>query len=121
MEKIPILKMGECLLVSIQVDMDDYLVMNLQDSLTEQIIKYRTRGVLVDISLLDMVDSFIGRMLATISAMSHMLGANTVIVGMQPAVAMTIVELGLNMEGIRTALNVEKGMQLLKDLNNADH
>jgi len=113
MDKIPILKVGRCLLVSIQEDMDDQLVLSLQDNLTEQIAKHHVHGVLIDISLLDIVDSFIGRMLGTISAMSHILGAKTVIVGMQPAVAITIVELGLNLKGIQTAINVEKGMALL--------
>jgi rsbT antagonist protein RsbS len=113
MEKIPILKMGNYLLVSIQEDMDDRMVLQLQDSLTDHIVKHHSSGVLIDISLLDIVDSFIGRMLGTISAMSAVLGATTVVVGMQPAVAITIVELGLNLTGIQTALNVEKGMELL--------
>lgn len=113
MEKIPILKMGNYLLVSIQEDMDDRMVLQLQDNLTDHIVKHHSSGVLIDISLLDMVDSFIGRMLGTISAMSAVLGATTVVVGMQPAVAITIVELGLNLTGIQTALNVEKGMELL--------
>jgi rsbT antagonist protein RsbS len=113
MDKIPILKMGDYLLVSIQEDMDDVLALQLQDNLTEQIVKYSTQGVLIDISMLDIVDSFIGRMLGTLSAMSAVLGALTVVVGMQPAVAITITELGLNLKGIRTALNVEKGMSLL--------
>lgn len=112
MDKIAILKVDHYLLVSIQEDMDDRLVMTLQDNLTEHIIKHQIRGVLIDICLLDMVDSFIGRMLGTISAMSHILGAKTIIVGMQPAVAITIVELGLNL-GIQTAINIERGMQLL--------
>lgn len=114
MEKIPILKIQEYLLVSIQVDMDDRLVMSLQDALTEEIVKHHSKGVLIDISSLDMVDSFIGRMLSTISSMSHILGAETVIVGMQPAVAITIIELGMNLKNIHTALNVEKGFDLLK-------
>jgi rsbT antagonist protein RsbS len=113
MEKIPILKMGSFLLVTIQEDMDDRMVMQLQDHLSDYIVKYHSRGVLIDISLLDIVDSFIGRMLGSISAMSSVLGAMTVVVGMQPAVAITIIELGLNLNGIQTALNVEKGMELL--------
>jgi rsbT antagonist protein RsbS len=124
MEKIPILKMGVFLLVTIQEDMDDRMVLQLQDNLTAHIVKHHSRGVLIDISLLDIVDSFIGRMLGTISAMSAVLGATTIVVGMQPAVAITIVELGLNLEGIKTALNVEKGMALLGanylGQNNAD-
>lgn len=113
MEKIPILKMGNFLIVTIQEDMDDRMVLQLQDNLTEEIVRHHSSGVLIDISLLDLVDSFIGRMLGTISAMSAVLGAKTVVVGMQPAVAITIVELGLNLTGIQTALNVEKGMELL--------
>lgn len=116
MEKIPILKLKEYLLVTIQVDMDDRLVVNLQDSLTTEIVKHHSKGVLIDISSLDMVDSFIGRMLSTISSMSHILGAETVIVGMQPAVAITIIELGMNLKNIHTALNVEKGLELLEKM-----
>ena len=115
MERIPVLKMGEFLLVTIQVDMQDQLAMTLQDDITDRIVKYRARGVLIDISSLDMVDSFIGRMIANIAAMSHILDAETVVVGMQPAVAITLVELGLSLPGVRTALNVEKGMQLLRE------
>ncbi len=114
MERIPILKMGKFLLVTIQVDMHDRLAMILQDDLTEKIIQTGARGVLIDISGLEIVDSFIGRMLSTISSMSHILDAETVVVGMQPAVAITLVELGLSLSGVRTALNVEKGMQLLE-------
>ena len=114
MERIPILKMGEFLLVTIQVDMHDRLALTLQDDLTAQIVKHRSRGVLIDISALEIVDSFIGRMLATIAAMAHLLDAQTVVVGMQPAVAITLVELGLPMKGIRTALDVEKGMVALR-------
>jgi rsbT antagonist protein RsbS len=113
MDRIPILKMGECLLVSIQVDMHDRLAMSLQDDLTEQIVKTRARGVSIDISALDVVDSFIGRMLGNIAAMSKVLDADTVVVGMQPAVAITLVELGLSLNGVRTALDIEKGMALL--------
>ena len=113
MERIPILKMGEYLLVSIQVDMHDRLAMQLQDDLTAQIAASAARGVLIDISALEMVDSFIGRMLGNIAAMSRVLDAETVVVGMRPAVAITLVELGMSLSGVRTALNVEKGMELL--------
>ena len=116
MERIPILKMGQFLLVTIQVDMHDQLALTLQDDLTETIVKFHARGVLIDISALDMVDSFIGRMLANIAAMSSILDAQTVVVGMQPSVAITLVELGLSLKGVRTALDVEKGMELLKRL-----
>lgn len=115
MDKIPILKMGDCLLVPIQVDMDDRLAMALQDQLTQEVSKNKIKGVLIDISLLDVVDSFIGRMLGTISKMAHILGAKTVVVGMQPAVAITIIELGLNMLNIQTALNAEKGIALINE------
>ena len=114
MERIPILKMGQFLLVTIQVDMHDQLAITLQDDLTNRIAKERSRGVLLDISALDVVDSFIGRMIANISSMSQVLDAQTVVVGMQPAVAITLVELGLPLEGVHTALNVEKGMALLR-------
>jgi rsbT antagonist protein RsbS len=114
MERIPILKMGEFLLVTIQVDMHDRLAISLQDDLTSQIVKHRTHGVLIDISALEIVDSFIGRMLATIASMARLLDSETVVVGMQPAVAITLVELGLPLEGIRTALDVEKGMTALR-------
>ena len=115
MERIPILKMGEYLLVTVQVDMHDQLAMTLQDDLTERIVGTRARGVLIDISALDMVDSFIGRMLGNIASMSRILDAATVVVGMRPAVAITLVELGLTLTGVRTALNVEAGMRLLRD------
>jgi rsbT antagonist protein RsbS len=113
-ERIPILKMGGFLLVTIQVDMHDRLALTLQDDLTSQIVKHRSHGVLIDISALEIVDSFIGRMLASIASMAHLLDAETVVVGMQPAVAITLVELGLPMKGIRTALDVEKGMTALR-------
>ncbi|MBV9769798.1 MAG: STAS domain-containing protein [Bryobacterales bacterium] len=106
--------MGEFLLVTIQVDMHDRLALSLQDDLTGQIVKYQSHGVLIDISALEIVDSFIGRMLASIASMAHLLDAETVVVGMQPAVAITLVELGLPMRGIRTALDVEKGMMALR-------
>ena len=115
MERIPILKMGEFLLVTIQVDMHDRLALRLQDDLTEQIVRARAHGVLIDISGLEMVDSFIGRMLSNIANMARLLDADTVVVGMQPSVAITLVELGLPMKGIRTALDVEKGMKALRD------
>src|SRR6478736_1165340 len=114
MERIPILKMGDFLLVTIQVDMHDQLASALQDDLTNKISKSNAKGVLIDISSLDIVDSFIGRMLANTSAMARVLDAQTVVVGMQPAVAITLVELGLTLTGVRTALNVERGMALLR-------
>jgi rsbT antagonist protein RsbS len=116
MDRIPILKMGDCLLVSIQGELDDRLAMTLHDDLTERITTERARGVLVDISGLDMVDSFMGRMLNNLASMSRVLDAVTVVVGMRPAVAITLVELGLSMPGVRTALNVEKGMELIRAL-----
>jgi rsbT antagonist protein RsbS len=106
--------MGEFLLVTILVDMHDRLALTLQDDLTEQIVKHKAKGVLIDISTLEMVDSFIGRMLGSIAGMARLLDAETVVVGMQPSVAITLVELGLSMQGIRTALDVEKGMTALK-------
>ncbi|MEO8596372.1 MAG: STAS domain-containing protein [Candidatus Solibacter sp.] len=114
MERIPILRMGSFLLVSIQVDMHDRLALTLQDDLTSQIVKNRARGVLIDISMLEIVDSFIGRMLGSIAGMARLLDAETVVVGMRPSVAITLVELGLSLHGIRTALDVEKGMSLLQ-------
>lgn len=114
MERIPILKMGPYLIVTIQVDMHDRLATTLQDDLTERIVQTGARGVLIDISALEMVDSFIGRMLGNTAAMSRVLDAETVVVGMRPAVAITLVELGLGLKGVRTALNVEKGMLILR-------
>jgi len=114
LDRIPILKISEFLLVSIQVDMHDRLALTLQDDLTNKISATGAKGVLIDITSLDIVDSFIGRMLANISAMSRVLDAETVVVGMQPAVAITLVELGLTLPGIRTALNVDRGMELLR-------
>jgi rsbT antagonist protein RsbS len=114
MERIPILKMGSFLLVTIQVDMHDQLALTLQDDLTTRIVADRASGVLIDISALDIVDSFIGRMLGNIAGMARVLDAETVVVGMQPSVAITLVELGLSLPGIRTALNVDRGMQLLE-------
>jgi len=114
MEKIPILRMGEFLLVTIQIDMHDQLALKLQDDLSSTICRNASKGVLIDISSLEMVDSFIGRMVADISGMGRILGAETVLVGMQPAVAITLVELGLSLPGVATALNVERGMALLR-------
>lgn len=114
MERIPILRMGEFLLVTIQVDMHDQLALALQDDLTAAIARHSARGVLIDISSLDVVDSFIGRMLANIAQMSRVLDATTVVVGMQPAVAITLVELGMSLDGVRTALTVERGMAMLR-------
>lgn len=114
MDRIPILRMGEFLLATIQVDMHDQLALRLQDDLTEAIARHGSRGVLIDISALEIVDSFIGRMIADISGMARILDAKTVVVGMQPAVAITLVELGLSLPGVATALNVERGMQLLR-------
>lgn len=118
MEKIPILRMRDFLLVTIQVDMHDRLAMTLQEDLTNQISETGARGVLIDISSLEIVDSFIGRMLGNIAAMSRVLDAQTVVVGMRPAVAITLVELGMSLQGVRTALNVDAGMDLL--LESAD-
>jgi len=115
MDRIPILRMGEYLLVTIQVDMHDQLALTLQDDLAERIRKTSARGVLIDISALEIVDSFIGRMISTISGLSTIMDARTVLVGMQPAVAITLVELGLTLPGVATALNVERGMALLRD------
>ncbi len=112
-DRIPILHMGKCLLVTIQVDMHDRLALQLQDDLTDKITVTGATGVLIDISSLEMVDSFIGRVLGNISSMARVLDAKTVVVGMQPAVAITLVELGLSLVGVSTALNVEKGMKLL--------
>jgi rsbT antagonist protein RsbS len=120
MDRIPILKMGRYLLVSIQVDMDDRTAMVLQDDLTTHIVRHRAKGVLIDISALDVVDSFIGRMLANTAAMARVLDAETVVVGMQPSVAITLVELGLSLTGVRSALNVERGIVLLRELAGFD-
>ncbi|MET0851744.1 MAG: STAS domain-containing protein [Candidatus Rokuibacteriota bacterium] len=114
MERIPILKMGRFLLVTVQVDMHDRLAMTLQDDLTQRIVQTGAQGVLIDISALEVVDSFIGRMLGNTASMSRLLDAETVVVGMRPAVAITLVELGLSLTGVRTALSVEAGMSLLQ-------
>ncbi len=113
MERIPILKMGRFLLVTIQVDMHDRLAMTLQDDLTNRIVKDHASGVLIDISSLEIVDSFMGRMIAHIAGVSRVLDAETVVVGMRPAVAITLVELGMTLDGVRTALNVDTGMAML--------
>ena len=120
MDRIPILRMGRFLLVTIQVDMDDHLADTLQADLTNRIAETGARGVLIDISSVDLVDSFIGRMLANVAAMARVLDAETVVVGMRPAVAITLVELGLSLPGIRTALNVDRGMKLLREALGAE-
>lgn len=120
MDRVPILRIGDCLLVTVQIDMHDELAMALQDDLTNRIVQSKARGVLIDISALEMVDSFIGRMLGNIAAMSRILDAQTVVVGMQPAVAITLVELGLSLPGIRTALNVDAGLALLRNVLDRD-
>jgi rsbT antagonist protein RsbS len=119
-ERIPILKLGDSLLVTVQVELHDQLALTLQDDLTQAIARHGARGVLIDISALDVVDSFIGRTLAHIAAMANVLDASTVLVGMQPAVAITLVELGLSLPGIHTALNVDKGIALLQSLIDDD-
>lgn len=116
MDQIPILKIGDCLLVSIQVDMHDRLAMALQDDLTNKIVTTRARGVMIDISALEIVDSFIGRMLNNIAGMSRVLDAVTVVVGMRPAVAITLVELGLTLSGVKTALDVDRGLALIRQM-----
>jgi rsbT antagonist protein RsbS len=113
MDRIPVLKMGKFLLVTIQVDMHDKLALTLQDDITTMVVQHGSTGVLIDISALNMIDSFIGRMISNIAAMVRVLDAETVVVGMQPAVAITLVELGLELPGVRTALNVERGMRIL--------
>lgn len=120
MDEIPILKIRDCLLVSIQVDMHDRLALALQDDLTNRIVETRARGVMIDISALEIVDSFIGRMLNNIAGMSRVLDAVTVVVGMRPAVAITLVELGLTLTGVRTALNVDKGLAMIRRIIDAE-
>jgi rsbT antagonist protein RsbS len=114
MDRIPILKLGDALLVTIQVDMHDRMATALEEDLTNRIVSARAKGVLIDISALELVDSFIGRMLDSIAAVSRILDAETVVVGMRPAVAITLVELGLSLAGVKTALNVERGMALIQ-------
>ncbi|MBT2391547.1 STAS domain-containing protein [Streptomyces maoxianensis] len=113
-ERVPVLRIGDILLVSIQVDLEDQTVMNLQEDLAEQIVSRSARGVVIDITAVEIVDSFVGRMLATIASISRLLDAETVVVGMRPAVAITLVELGLSLGGVRTALDLEKGLALLR-------
>lgn len=120
MEKIPILKMGDFLLVTIQVDLYDRLALNLESDLVNTINKYQSRGVLIDISAVNIVDSFMGRILGNIAQMAKIMDAHTVVVGMQPAVAITLIELGMPMSGVHTALNVEKGMKLLRSKINSE-
>ena len=115
MDRVPILRLGDSLLVTVQVDMHDQLALTLQDDLTQKIVTHKARAVLIDISALELVDSFMGRMLGNIAAMSRVLDAMTVVVGMRPAVAITLVELGLSLPGIRTALNVDAGVELIRD------
>ncbi len=114
MDRIPILKMGKCLLVTVQVDMHDRLATALEEDLTARIVDTGARGVMIDISALEVVDSFMGRMLDNIASVSRVLDAETVVVGMRPAVAITLVELGLQLTGVKTALNVEKGLALIQ-------
>jgi rsbT antagonist protein RsbS len=121
MERIPILRMGETLLVTIQVDMQDQTALTLQDDLADKIAKTGASGVMIDITALEIVDSFVGRMLTSISRIARILSATTVVVGMQPAVAITLIELGLSLEGVRTALNVERGMELLRKTRQENH
>ncbi|EFF89477.1 MULTISPECIES: STAS domain-containing protein [Streptomyces] len=116
-DRVPVLKIGEILLVSIQVDLEDQMVMDLQDDLSNRIVATGAKGVIIDISALEIVDSFVGRMLATNAAISRVLGAETIVVGMRPAVAMTLVELGLSLQGVRTALNLERGLKLLRRIS----
>ena len=113
MDRVPIIELENLLLVSVQVDLNDRLAMALQEDLTDAVVRTGARGVLIDVSALEIVDSFLGRMLATIASMTHVLDAETVVVGMRPAVAITLVELGLSLDGVRTALTAERGMQLL--------
>jgi rsbT antagonist protein RsbS len=114
-ERVPVLQIGDVLLVSIQVDLEDQTVMNLQEDLAAQIVARSARGVIIDITAVEIVDSFVGRMLATIASISSLLDAETVVVGMRPAVAITLVELGLSLGGVRTALDLEKGLALLRN------
>ncbi|GAA2854284.1 STAS domain-containing protein [Streptosporangium fragile] len=119
MDRVPILKLGDVLIVSIQIDLHDQSVLVLQEDLSAKVVETGARGVIIDISAVEIVDSFIGRMLATIAAISRMLDAETIVVGMRPAVAITLVELGLSLGGVRTALNLEKGVAMLNQIENA--
>ena len=114
-DRLPILRIGQNLLVSIQVDLDDQTVMNLQEDLAKHVVKHGARGVIIDITAAEIVDSFVGRMLSTIASISRLLDAETVVVGMRPAVAITLVELGLSLGGVRTALNLEQGLAILSE------
>ncbi|MEU3828980.1 anti-anti-sigma factor [Streptomyces sp. SID486] len=116
-DRVPVLKIGEILLVSIQTDLEDQMVLDLQEDLSNRIVSTGAKGVIIDISALEIVDSFVGRMLATNASISRILGAETIVVGMRPAVAMTLVELGLSLTGVRTALNLERGLKLLRRLS----
>jgi rsbT antagonist protein RsbS len=120
MDRVPVLTLGDILLVSIQVDLEDQLALRLQEDLAEKIVVTGAHGVIIDITALDIVDSFVGRMLATIASVSRVLDAETVVVGMRPAVAITLVELGLPLRGIRTALNVELGLRMLRNTRRDD-
>ncbi|MFJ4716555.1 STAS domain-containing protein [Streptomyces sp. NPDC088785] len=113
-ERVPVMKIGDVLLVSIQTDLEDQTVLDLQEDLSERIVATSARGVIIDISAVEIVDSFVGRMLATIASISRILGATTIVCGMRPAVAITLVELGLSLDGVRTALNLEQGLALLR-------
>ena len=115
MDRVPVLKIGDILLVSIQIDLEDHTAMQLQDDLSHRIVETGAHGVVIDISALEIVDSFIGRMLSTIASVSRVLDAETVVVGMRPAVAITLVELGLSLKGVRTALNVDRALEILAD------
>jgi rsbT antagonist protein RsbS len=119
MDRVPVLKIGEILLVSIQIDLEDHTAMQLQDDLSHRIVETGAHGVVIDISALEIVDSFIGRMLSTIASVSRVLDAETVVVGMRPAVAITLVELGLSLKGVRTALNVDRALEILADARRA--
>ncbi len=119
MDRVPVLKIGEILLVSIQIDLEDHMAMQLQDDLSHRIVETGAHGVVIDISALEIVDSFIGRMLSTIASVSRVLDAETVVVGMRPAVAITLVELGLSLKGVRTALNVDRALEILADARRA--
>ncbi|MEU4533309.1 STAS domain-containing protein [Streptosporangium sp. NPDC023825] len=119
MDRVPILKLGDILIVSIQIDLQDMSVLALQEDLSEKVVETGARGVIIDITAVEIVDSFIGRMLATIAAISRMLDAETIVVGMRPAVAITLVELGLSLGGVRTALNLEKGVAMLNQIESS--
>ncbi|GIH77576.1 STAS domain-containing protein [Planobispora longispora] len=119
MDRVPVLKLGDLLIVSIQIDLQDQSVLALQEDLADKVVETGARGVIIDITAVEIVDSFIGRMLSTIASITRMLDAETIVVGMRPAVAITLVELGLSLGGVRTALNLEKGVALLNHLDGA--